>query len=88
MLELINPLFTTCLSVAGSDSKDAKIKKSLMAGYTSELLTQLIHYTENADFLQVHGQTLLALSESGKMWLLTALELINSLFTDGFYHLD
>ena len=37
-----------CLSVAGSDSKDAKIKKSLMAGYTSELLTQLVHYTENA----------------------------------------
>ena len=46
--DLINPLFTTCLSVAGNDSKDAKIKKSLMAGYTSELLTQLIHYPENA----------------------------------------
>ena len=43
------------------------MKKSVCAGYSTELLTILVHYTENADFLQTHGQTLHSLAKSGNV---------------------
>ena len=69
----------------GNDSRDAKMKKSVSAGYTTELLTLLVHYTENADFLQTHGQTLLALTESGIDSLPNKLGFLAELLFEYFY---
>jgi len=51
--------------ILGDDRDDAKLRKSVSAGYCSELLNIVIHYSDNIDFLKKHGQQLLSLGELG-----------------------
>lgn len=50
----------------GDDIKDTRLKKSVCAGYVTELLLLLIRQSENMEMLQRFASQLLAISEDGK----------------------
>lgn len=68
-MSLFYPEFTFLkfsLFIPGSDREDAKLRKSVSAGYSTELLNIVVHYSENVEFLKNHGMELLTLGEQGK----------------------
>ena len=56
-----------CLCFVGNESRDAKLKKSVCAGYSTELICIMVHFSENVDFFLTHRQTLLSLATSGML---------------------
>jgi len=56
------PLF----AFTGSDREDAKLRKSVSAGYATELLNIVVHHSDNVAFLQKYGAALLAIGEQGR----------------------
>ncbi|WAR13247.1 VIR-like protein [Mya arenaria] len=47
----------------GDDREDAKLRKSVSAGYSTELLNIVVHYSDSVEFLQRHSKHLLAIGE-------------------------
>ena len=53
--------------ISGDDRDDARLRKSVCAGYTAELMNMVVHHSDNVEFLKKHGEELLALGESGRI---------------------
>lgn len=51
---------------SGNDRDDARLRKSVCAGYTAELLNMVLQHSDSVEFLKKHGEELLTLGESGK----------------------
>ncbi|XP_052817206.1 protein virilizer homolog [Mya arenaria] len=51
------------VKLSGDDREDAKLRKSVSAGYSTELLNIVVHYSDSVEFLQRHSKHLLAIGE-------------------------
>lgn len=53
------------LPIVENEREDAKLRKSVSAGYASDLINIVVHYSDSVDFLKKHGLDLLTLGEQG-----------------------